>query len=59
MIIIFINDDGDDYDDDDDDDDGDDDDGYGDFSFFHMCLCTLLFDTHTKMCEHSFHTLLI
>ena len=50
MIIIFIN----------DDDDGDDDDGYGDFSCFHICVYIhFLFDTHTKMREHSFHTLLI
>ena len=38
MIIIFINDDDDDDDDVDDDDDDDDDDGYGDFSFFHICV---------------------
>ena len=41
MIIIFIkNDDDDDGGDDDgdDDDDDDDDDGYGDFSFFHICV---------------------
>ena len=40
MIIIFINtddDDDDDHDHDDHDDDHDDD-GYGDFSFFHICV---------------------
>ena len=38
MIIIFINTDDDDHDDHDDHDDDHDDDGYGDFSFFHICV---------------------